>query len=440
MSFLKKIILYMSLPEMKLFWYFLPFAIIAVIINIFYLPFFWILISSGIFLVLALVIFMRNLRLAQLNFEVKMERNEMKGVISSMLDGIIAYDQNFKILIFNRMAEQIFNITGDKVIGQYFTPEKAKDPNFPVLGQVLYPSLAAVVVRRSELGVYPQIADFTFSQAGLNLRVVTDKIIGANGELLGFVKVVRNRTREVEILKSKSEFIEVAAHQLRTPLTSINWIFESLSKENFDENQKQLVNMGIDSAVAVLKTVNDLLDVSQIEEGKFGYNLENVEINLFIEKLLSGANNMAKEAGLSLYLKKMENPENVFIDQQKLSIAFLNLISNAINYNIEKGEVVVEIKKLEDKPYIQISVRDTGVGIPVEDLKKLFGKFFRSDNAQKIIANGSGLGLYITKNIIKRHGGEIWVESQIDRGSTFYFTLPIDPKLVPAVETAALED
>ncbi len=431
----------MRLPEMRLFWYFSPFALAVILIDVIYLPAIWVWVSVAIFLVLAIIILMSNIRLAKLNLEIKLERNETKGIISNLFDGIIAYDQNFKILIFNRAAEQILNIPANTILGQYFSPDKAKDRNFSVLGQILYPSLAAVVVRRSELGVYPQVSDFTFNQSKLNLRVTTDRIMDPSGNLLGFVKIIRNRTRELEILRSKSEFIEVAAHQLRTPLTAINWIFESLSKEKLEGSQMEMVNMGVSTIAGILKTVNDLLDVTQIEEGKFGYNFQNLDIISFVGQLLSSEiMAFAKESKVSLFFKKPEEESiDIFGDPQKLSIAILNLVSNAIQYNIENGEVTVEVKKLQDKPFVQISVKDTGAGISEEDVSKIFTKFFRSDEAKKISPNGSGLGLYITKNIIKRHGGDIWVESQLTRGSTFYLTIPTDQTLVPQVEVAEME-
>jgi signal transduction histidine kinase len=389
---------------------------------------------------LAIIILVNNIRMARLNLEIKVERNEMKGVIENLFDGIIAYDQNFKILVFNKAAERILNISASKVLGQIFSPEKAKDQNFSILGQILYPSLAGVVVRRSELGTYPQISDFIFNQPKLNLRVSTDRVVDPSGNLLGFVKIIRDRTREIEILKSKSEFIEVAAHQLRTPLTSINWIFESLSKESLAESQKEMVNMGQSAIAGVLKTVNDLLDVTQIEEGKFGYQMESVEITSFMEQLLGEMIDFAKESGVNLYLKKPEEKSIItFIDQQKLAIAISNIVSNAVKYNIEKGDVTIEIKKLEDKPFVQISIKDSGIGIEQNEINKLFTKFFRSENAKRVVPDGAGLGLYITKNIIKRHGGEIWAQSQLNRGSTFYFTLPLDPKMVPQAEVAELE-
>ena len=121
-------------------------------------------------------------------------------------------------------------------------------------------------------------------------------------------------------------------------------------------------------------------------------------------------------------------------DPEKLGIVVTNLLDNAIKYNVPNGQVVVRAEKLPDRPYVQISIKDTGMGIPKEDIGKLFTKFFRSGNMMHKATTGSGLGLYIVKNIIRRHGGEIWVESELDRGTTFYFTLPTDSALIPPKE------
>ncbi len=431
----QKFSLYLKLPEMRLFWYFLPLAFAILIIDITYMPMIWFLISAAIFIVLLAILLVNSIRANKLNTEVKIERNELKSIISNFSDGLIAYDRDSRILIFNRAAENIFKVKADGILDKNFSPERAKDSRLAILSMVLYPSLAPLVIRKSDPGVYPQVTDMTFKDPRLELEISTDRIVDPNGNLLGFVKVIHNRTREVELMESKSEFIEVAAHQLRTPLTSINWIFESLEKEKLSDSQKELVDMGNMAAANIIKIVNDLLDVNQIEEGKFGYKLQNTDIVAFIENVLKNIMPFANESGIKLYLKKPEKPlPQVLIDYQKLSIALSNLVANAIKYNIQNGEVVVEAKPIADKPYIQISVKDTGIGIPKEEINKLFTKFFRADNAQKVATNGSGLGLYIVKNIINRHGGEVWAESQLNRGSTFYFTLPTDPSLIPQKE------
>ncbi len=436
-SFWQKFILYALLPEMRLFWFLLPFLIILLIINIFYLPEVWVFVSLAFFLILGIIILINSLRLARSNQEIKIERNELKSIIFNLRDGVIAYDPNFKILIFNRAAEEIFNIPAQEIIGQYFSPERAREPRFKLISQAIFPSLAPVVIRRSKAGVYPQIVDLSFDEPKIELRVATDKIIDPRGQLLGFFKLVHDRTREINLMRAKTEFITVASHQLRTPLTGIHWALESLAKEISDEGQKELVNTSLEAAAKLLKTVNDLLDVSKIEEGRFGYQFENVNIINFIEDIIKEMESLANQAGVKIYFQKPADASIVVsIDNQKLGMVFSILLDNAIKYNVKNGEVVVAVGRIPNQPYIQISIKDTGLGIPQDQLDKLFTKFFRAANVVKSSPEGTGLGLYIAKNIIKCHGGEIWVESELNRGSTFYFTLPTDPKLTPLKEIA----
>jgi len=433
--FFKKIILYAKLPEMRLFWFFLPFLIVLLAINILYLPQSWALVSSGVFLILGVIILINNLRLARLNLEIKIERNELMSIISNLRDGVIAYDPNFKILIFNQAAEQIFNLQNKDIVGQYFNPERAQEKRFKLISQIIFPSLAPTVVRRSEPGAYPQVVDISFDEPEIELRVATDRIIDPKGQLLGFVKLVHDRTREIELLRSKTEFIAVASHQLRTPLTGIHWVFESLAKKNLEASQKELVDKGLEASVKLSKIVNDLLDVSKIEEGRFGFQFENVNIIAFLEELIKDVGPSAQQFNIKFYFKKPTEQSIVLsVDAQKLSMAVSNLIDNAIKYNVPNGEITLGVERVKDQPYVQISIKDTGIGIPADQINKLFTKFFRAENVSSAHPDGTGLGLYIAKNIIKRHGGEIWAESEINRGSTFYFTLPTDPKLIPPRE------
>ncbi len=433
--FFQKILLYAKLPEMRLFWFFLPFLIILLAISIFYLPQLFIFITAAILLILGIIILINSLRLARSNLEIKIERNELKSIISNLRDGIIAYDPNFKILIFNAAAEGIFGVQSQKVIGSYLAPEKVREPGFQLLSQVVFPSLAPMVVRQSETGVYPQIVDISFDEPKLELRVSTDKIVDPNGRLLGFVKLIHDRTREIALLRSKTEFIAVASHQLRTPLTGIHWALEALAKENFDANIKDIIDKAFEASTKLSKTVNDLLDVSKIEEGRFGYQFENIDIVNFIEEIVGKINDFAKQFNIKInFQKPKEASIALSADPQKLSMVFSNLIENAIKYNVENGEVIVGVERVEGQPYVKVSVKDTGIGIPADQMDKLFTKFFRAENVVKVVTDGTGLGLYIVKNIVKRHGGEIWAESEINRGSTFSFTLPTDPKLIPPKE------
>ncbi|MBI4993644.1 hypothetical protein HZC33_01645 [Candidatus Wolfebacteria bacterium] len=438
-NFKQKFSQYIKMPEMRPFWYFLPFVIGFFIVEgieeTFHVQSSLIFIFNSLFFIaIAIFLFIISLRLARANLEVKLEHNELSSIISTLQSGIVAYDPNFKITIFNKIAEGIFGLRSDEIIGKIFTPENIKEPRLKLFIQTMFPSLAPAIIKRSDPGVYPQIVDVSFGENRLNLRVATNKIIDPAGNLLGFVKIIVDRTREVELIKSKSEFIGVAAHQLRTPITSLHWMFESLSGESLSDNAKQIVNSGLEQSAFVSKIVNDLLDVSQIEEGRFGFNFGKVNIGFLIDEIIGSAKSFVEEAGIKIFFQKPVEPIELNVDSQKLSMALYNILDNAVRYNVKNGEVRIDIEKLADKPYVQIAIRDTGIGIPPVEIDKLFTKFFRAENAIRYAPNGSGLALYIAKNIIKRHGGDIRAESEINRGSVFYITLPTDSSLIPPKE------
>jgi len=422
------------MPEMRLFWIFLFLIAAASILNYFYLPLYWQLASDSIFLAAAILIFWNNLRAAKSTYAFQSERGRLMSIINNLRDGVIAYDDNFRILLFNRAAEQIFNLTSEEVVGRTFSLESAKEEKFQLLTQIMFPSLAPTVVKRSEPGVYPQVVDIIIDKPSMELRVITAEAHYETGPAFGFVKIIHDRTREVEILKSKNEFISIASHQLRAPLTAISWALESLKKEQLTDSQMDLVKTGSQAASVLLETVDDLLNVISIEEGKFGYQFQQVEIVAFLEKLLSQAIPIAKEYDVNLYFDKPKSSITLMADTSRLGAAISSLIDNAIKYNVANGNVTVKVELLPDQSYIQISIRDSGIGIAPEDMPKLFNKFFRGQNAKELRSAGSGLGLYIAKNIIERHGGKIWAESVLNRGTTIYFTLPLDAKLMPRQE------
>ncbi|MBI4159954.1 HAMP domain-containing histidine kinase [Candidatus Wolfebacteria bacterium] len=432
----QKFIMYAKFPEMRLFWVLLPFLIALGAATIYYLPHIWFAVA-GTFIFLAVIVFMNNLHLAKRTFEVKVERNELHSIVHNLDDGVIAYDSDFTIRIVNRAAEKIFTVTRDALAGRRLAPEMTKDSRLILLIQVMFPSLAPVVIRQSATGVYPQITDFSFTSPRLlELRVITDRIIDPRANLLGFVKIVRDRTRETELLKAKTEFISIAAHQLRTPLTAINWSVEGLRGEPLDPKQKELVETAYGASVKLLKTVNDLLDISKIEEGQFGYAFEPVPTVAFLEGVIGEAQEVARQLGVALYLVKPSGSvPSVLMDAAKMKMAFMNLLDNAIRYNVKDGSVTVGIREVPGRPYIEVTVKDTGIGIPADEMGKLFTKFFRAGNAISTSPDGTGLGLYIVKNIVKRHGGDITVLSDLNRGTTIILTLPTDPALVPQQET-----
>ena len=380
--------------------------------------------------------------LAKKNFEISVEREELRNVVLTLEDGTIIYNREFRVLFFNPAAEDLFNLKAETVVGQIVKTQDVERPEFQRLAQVIFPSLAPSITSRSKAGVYPQIVDLSFEEPDMELRVITTVISDASGGILGFMKVIHDRTREQFLLRSKSEFVTVASHQLRGPVTNINWALESLVKDqSLSAESKVLVQNALMGGQQLLKIIEDLINIAKIEEGRFGYNFEPTDIVAFINNILAQVMPQARRASIKVYFDRPKDPlPQVLINQEKMTMVFYNFLDNAIRYNVQNGEVTVKVEAIPGEPFIQVSVKDTGIGISAVEIKKIFGKFFRAENAMKFQTEGSGLGLYINKNIVLAHGGKIWAESEMNRGTTFFFTLPTSMEVIPEREPMAGEE
>lgn len=367
------------------------------------------------------------------------DRMLLDTIVDSLLDAVIAFDEQFTMVVFNKSAELLFGLQAAEVLGKRFDVVfMQQNQRYTLLSQIMYPSLAPVMVERSEPGEGLHMVDITFENPYLELRIVTVPMASETGAPTGTIKIIRDLTRQIQLLKSKNEFITVASHQLRTPLTAINWVFQEVTKPGVDEAQRvELLKTGAAATAKLSKVVNDFLDIAKIEEGKYGYEYQEADIVPFITRAVEAAQLLAKQYRIAVYFEKPKGEVRVSMDAPKIGIVLSNLIDNAIKYNVENGSVTVRIRPVADKPYVEISVEDTGVGVSPEDINKLFTKFFRAENTMKIATEGSGLGLYLARNIIEQHGGKMWAESSLGRGTKIYFTLPTDMSLVPKRESQA---
>ncbi|MEX0689997.1 MAG: PAS domain-containing sensor histidine kinase [Candidatus Paceibacterota bacterium] len=348
--------------------------------------------------------------------------SETNTIINDLEEGVVIYTPEFEIALINPAAEEIFKVKSQEISGKKITPELLKDKKFRTLTQVIFPSLAPSITQKSNDG-WPQVVEIRTDNPEMNLITTLNKITTESGETKSFVKIIQNKTRERELLDAKTEFITTSAHQLRTPLNTVSWAFESIENSTEDENIKDIASQGLEISKRGLKIINDLLNAIQIEEGKFGQKAQNININELIEKIVEEAKLIASKYEISMNVDS-DGSYQAMVDPERISTAITVLIDNAIRYNNEKGSINVGIKKANDS-YVQISISDTGIGMSQEDIDKVFEKFYRGDSAAQAEPNGSGLGLYIAKNIVEKHGGEISVKSTPGRGSTFTLTLPL---------------
>lgn len=242
------------------------------------------------------------------------------------------------------------------------------------------------------------------------------------------LELSRANTRLEELDAIKSEFVSIAAHQLRTPLTGIRWSYQTILDRDataLTPDQRRLLESGLGATLRMIDLVNDLLSVARIEEGRFGIRLRKQPITPVLVQIIGRYSAFGKEKGISfaLDLPKDKPLPDVAFDEERIGLVLDNLLDNALKYTEPGGTVMV--RTVETGGKVKIEVRDTGIGIPKAQLHRVFSKFFRADNAIRLHTSGTGLGLYVAKNIIERHDGQIEVTSGEGTGSVFSFTLPI---------------
>ncbi|MDD5693626.1 MAG: CHASE4 domain-containing protein [Patescibacteria group bacterium] len=249
-------------------------------------------------------------------------------------------------------------------------------------------------------------------------------ILDERNNVLFYVGIERDITKAKEVDRAKTEFVSLASHQLRTPLSSINWFTEMLLSGDAGETnktQKEYLNEIYKGNKRMVSLVNALLNASRIELGTFGVEPEPSDIVAISKDVIEELEPLIKERQVYVVEDYEEMPQ-IMLDPKLTRIIFQNLLTNAVKYTGGRGKVTVTIKK--DNEYVTISVADTGFGIPPDQQEKVFTKLFRADNIKALDAEGSGLGLYIVKSIVEESNGKIWFESEENKGTTFYVSLP----------------
>lgn len=237
----------------------------------------------------------------------------------------------------------------------------------------------------------------------------------------GFNKVV-------EANQMKSEFISIISHQLRSPLAIFKWTLNAL------EEDLQKEKLSIDAAIPIqalndtnqrmIRLVNMLLEVHRIESGRFMFTKRPLSLQELTEKNIEAEKNYSKEFGVTVTFEVRASHTRVDADKDKLQMAIQNLLDNAIRYSRPKGMVSLSIEEINGHMLLW-KIVDTGVGIPEDEQKYIFSKFYRAQNARTYQAEGNGIGLYLSKKIVEEHGGSIGFTSKENSGTTFWFTIPI---------------
>ncbi|MBN1332033.1 PAS domain S-box protein [Candidatus Dojkabacteria bacterium] len=350
-------------------------------------------------------------------------KNRDEALLESIGDAVFATDVSGKILLFNKMAEKMTGKSATEVIGKHykeavtFISEDTGKPHEDFI-------VSAVDEDKiTKMGSHVEL----IRKDGVKIPVADSAapIKDMEGKIIGCVVVFHDVTQERLVDRAKTEFVSLASHQLRTPLSTINWYVEmllSLDVGNLTPKQKQYSEQISKASRRMVDLVNALLNVSRLELGTF--MIEPKRVN--IKKTAQGCLNELKSKIVKKKLNVRQSYKGVSYikaDPQLLTIIFQNLLSNAIKYSNNNGRVGLTVKK--EKSGILIKISDAGIGIPKHQQKGIFQKLFRADNAKTLDPDGTGLGLYIVKQITDYTGGEVWFRSIENKGTTFYIRLPL---------------
>ncbi|MFW5991148.1 MAG: ATP-binding protein [Candidatus Nanoarchaeia archaeon] len=349
------------------------------------------------------------------------EKCKTDHIIDSMADGVIVTDENYKVVLFNSTAEQMFRLNEEKVkhkhiihIFEAFGMKNAIN-KFPPLDkhQVLPLKDISPTITEQEVQKPKKMI----------LRISIAAVLNEKHFPVGTVTVINDITRLKEIERMKTEFVSNVSHELRTPLTSIlgyTTVLLSRKKGEINEKQKKYLETIDRESKRLSGIIEDILDLSKLENRKANLKFENINLKEALES--SQAVNFPRKKGIKFEILAPKNLPTVKADRIKVTQVFNNLISNAVKFTPTKGKITVKFSN--KKEHVQVDVMDTGVGVKKESLPTLFNKFFQVRSNLTNKDAGTGLGLSIVKEIIASHYGLLGVESKFGKGTRISFTIP----------------
>ena len=354
------------------------------------------------------------------------ERNKLATVLAGILDVVIAVDRNRNILTFNTSAERLTGYSVSFAIGKPINKIiTVFDKDAEILPSKYCPiktnGFENVVFSKNDLKVVAANGKESF------VNLTASQIKEGKHINLGCILTLHDITKEKQLEEMKLDFVSMAAHELRTPLTSIRGylsVFMEENKDKFDATQNMFLHRISIAVQQLLGLTENLLNASRIEKGVFTVSMQTVDWVANVAEAVEEFLERARDKKISLtFIKPQQGTFFVKADKVRINEVLLNLLSNAISYTGENGKISVSIEQKGQE--VITHVKDTGAGIPKNAIPHLFTKFFRVSAKISQGTKGTGLGLYISKAIVERHGGRIWVESEVGKGSTFSFSLPL---------------
>jgi PAS domain S-box-containing protein len=365
-------------------------------------------------------------------------------LLNAIQDGVVMVDRAGLIQVFNPAAAAITGWTAEEALGlDYRTVMQLIDDKNDIMTDATHPFAQVLATGQSVRASHAMLATRRGRPLPISLIVSPEPASG------GVVGVFRDTTKETQEEQALSDFISTASHEMRTPLAAIEgYLALALNSKTaqIDDNAKQYLEKASFSTKHLGDLFRDLLTSSKAEDGRLINYPAVVDIGELLEQVTDASRLIAKDKDLNLHFsvsgdaahgKAVRPLYYIYADPNRIREVFENIIDNAMKYTQEGS---VEVRLTGDSRIVQVQVKDTGVGISAEDIPHLFQKFYRIDNSATRVIGGTGLGLFICKEIVELYNGRIWVESKLGEGSTFFINLPrLDPQQALRMQTVQPE-
>lgn len=359
-------------------------------------------------------------------------RGFLRNIVECSGDAIVTTNLGNLITSWNRGAEELYGFTAEEMIGTSVLdlyPEELKEKRREWLDKLI----KGEVIRNQRTTIYTK-------GGPVNISLTLSTLKDPQGNPIGTVGVSKDITREVvgeeklkvayerlrELDRLKDDFLSTVTHELRTPLTVIHGAVDLMSDVkpvNLTGEQRELIKLIDEESIHLNNIIGDILEVSK-EKEKLRVNLKRHSIEEIVNEVLDAARPRAKMKKIQIILDIKEGAPLVLVDRDRIKRAISNLVENAVKFNREEGKITVKVDY--KGKHVNVSVMDTGIGIPESELDRVFDKFYRIERGTSRKYPGTGLGLAMIKNIIETHGGKIWVKSTLGEGTEFMFTLPAE--------------
>jgi GAF domain-containing protein/nitrogen-specific signal transduction histidine kinase len=365
---------------------------------------------------------------AALLAEQREETSKSAAVFRSVTEGVIVLDTDRQVTLFNPAAEQVLEIPAIEVLGRPLTAmgnHGASEVERKRAQTILQGLLNGLRQVEQSQRTYSTSVDL--SDPNQVIAVNLAPVVGPDGQRYGDVAVLRDITREIEADQAKRQFVSDVSHELRTPLTAIKGYVDVLllgGATGLSDDQVSYLNIIRNNTNRLKALIEDILEFERPDD-KRKLNFSPVEIPAVLREVIQSLRLEYERKGMEVTLDAPDTLPPVIADQKRLTQVVNNLFSNAVKYTFEGGKIQVRAF-LNRANMLQVDVADNGVGMSPEQRKKLFRPFYRADNPLRDVAGGTGLGLAIAKSLVEQHGGEMWVTSELGKGSTFSFIVPLE--------------